>query len=203
MVWARRAAASQYAGARAHGVILVRHALSDVQPGVAPKLWGITESAGEDCVLLAHALPERLAPVVWSSSEKKAEQTAGVIAMRRSLRVDVDEGFGEVDRPPEWVEDHRTLAAAYLAGAGHPGWEPRERVMHRFAEAVERARAAAGDDDVVIVNHGMALSLYLELVARIDIVPFWQALTFPDAWHVDVETGELARLYSGAPAPDA
>ena len=174
-----------------------------VRPGVAPRLWGLSESAGEDCVLLAHALPEKLAPVVWSSGEKKAEQTAAIIAMRRGLRVEVDEGFGEVDRPPEWAEDHRTLAAAYLAGTERAGWEPRERVMHRFAEAVERARAGAGEGDVVIVNHGMALSLYLELVARIDIVPFWKALTFPDTWRVDVETGELTRLYSGAPAPDA
>lgn len=187
----------------ARHLILVRHAMSSVQPGVAPRLWGITESAGEDCVLLAHALPDGLAPVVWSSSEKKAEQTAAIIAMQRGLRTEVDEGFGEVDRPPEWAEDHRTLAADYLAGSEHSGWEPRERVMRRFADAVERAQAGAGEGDVVIVNHGMALSLYLELVARIDIVPFWRALTFPDAWSVDVETGELVRLYSGAPAPDA
>jgi broad specificity phosphatase PhoE len=122
--------------------------------------------------------------------------------MRRGLRVEVDDGFGEVDRPAEWVEDHRALAAAYLAGEQHAGWEPRERVMHRFAETAEKARAEGGDGDVVIVNHGMAMSLYLELVARIDVVPFWQALTFPDAWRVEVETGELTRLYSGAPAPD-
>lgn len=184
-------------------LILVRHAMSDAQPGVGSKLWGITESAGEDCVLLAHALPERLSPVIWSSSEKKAEQTAAIIAMRRGLRVEVDEGFGEVDRPTTWDGDYRAQAAAYLAGAAHPGWEPRERVMRRFADAVERATTSPGEGDVVIVNHGMALSLYLELVARVDIVPFWQALTFPDAWRVDVETGELAHLYSGAPAPDA
>ena len=184
--------------------ILVRHAMSDVQPGVASKLWGITESAGEDCVLLAHALPELLAPVVWSSSEPKASQTAAIIAMRRGLQTAVDDGFGEVDRPTTWDGDYRALAAAYLAGAAHPGWEPRGQVMRRFADAVERATAAAaGDGDLVVVNHGMAMSLYLELVARIDIVPFWQALTFPDAWRVDVETGELAHLYSGAPAPDA
>jgi broad specificity phosphatase PhoE len=185
-----------------HGLVLVRHAMSNVQPGVAAKLWGITESAGEDCVLLAHALPENVAPVVWSSSEKKAEQTAAIIAMRLGLRAEVDERFGEVDRPADWVEDHRALARTYLRGAEHPGWEPRERVMHRFAEAVERVRAGA-EGDSVIVNHGMALSLYLELVARIDIVPFWQALTFPDAWRVDLETAELTHLYSGAPAPDA
>jgi broad specificity phosphatase PhoE len=184
-------------------LILVRHAMPEVTPGVGAKLWPLNESAGEDCVLLAHALPEQLSPTIWSSTEKKAQQTAAIIAMRRSLRLEMDEGFGEVDRPADWAEDHRALAAAYLRGEQHPGWEPRERVMHRFADAVERALAEPGEGAVVVVNHGMALSLYLELVARIDIVPFWQALTFPDAWRVDLETGELARVYSGAPAPDA
>jgi broad specificity phosphatase PhoE len=75
--------------------------------------------------------------------------------------------------------------------------------MHRFADAVERILATRHDCDVVIVNHGMALSLYLELVARVDIVPFWRALTFPDAWRVDLDTEQLMRLYSGAAAPDA
>jgi broad specificity phosphatase PhoE len=177
--------------------------MPDLTPGVSPKRWRLGETAGEDCVLLAHALPRQLASVVRSSAETKAEQTAAIIAMRRGLRVETDEDLGEVDRPDAWVEDHRSLAAAYLSGQEHPGWEPRRQVMRRFADAVERAMASPGDGDVVVVNHGMALSLYLELVARIDIVPFWRALTFPDAWRVDLETGELGHLYSGAPAPDS
>jgi broad specificity phosphatase PhoE len=185
-------------------LILVRHAMPEVTPGVSPKLWALGDSAGEDCVLLAHALPGDLAPTVWTSSERKAEQTAGIIAMRRGLQVEMDDAFGEVDRPAEWVEDHRALAAAYLAGVEHPGWEPRAHVRRRFADAIDRAFAATpGDGDIVVVNHGMALSLYLELVARVDIVAFWQALTFPDAWRLEPATGELSRVYSGAPAPGA
>ncbi|HEX6029782.1 MAG TPA: histidine phosphatase family protein, partial [Tepidiformaceae bacterium] len=118
------------------GVILVRHAMPAATPGVAPTLWPLTDSAAEDCVLLAHALPERLAPTVWSSSEKKAEQTAAIIAMRLGLATATDDGFREVDRPDEWVEDHRARAAAHLAGVEHAGWEPRTIVMHRFADAV-------------------------------------------------------------------
>lgn len=185
-------------------LILVRHALPDATPGVAPRLWPLADSAAEDCVLVAHALPERLAPTVWSSTERKAEQTAAIIAMRRGVTNTTDARFGEVDRPDEWVEDHRARAAAYLSGTQHPGWEPRATVMHRFAEAVQAARGAMDPErDLVIVTHGMAMSLYLELVARIDIVPFWRALTFPDAWRIDLETEQLTHLYSGAQAPDA
>ncbi len=185
------------------GIILVRHAMPDVARGVSSKLWGITEAAGEDCVLLAHALPADLGARICTSSEKKAEQTAAIIAMRRALVTVVDEGFGEVDRPTTWDDDYRVLAAGYLAGADHPGSEPREAVRRRFASAIDRALNGQATGDIVVVNHGLALSLYLASVASIDLVAFWLSLTFPNAWRMDLETGELARLYSGAPAPDA
>ena len=51
------------------GLIFIRHAMSAVDSDVSSKDWGLTESAREDCVLLAHALPGRLAPVVFSSTE--------------------------------------------------------------------------------------------------------------------------------------
>jgi broad specificity phosphatase PhoE len=180
-------------------IILVRHAMPDPVPGVSPRLWSLADPAAEDCVLLAHALPEDLAPTIWSSTEKKAEQTAAIVAMRRGLATATDARFGEVDRPDEWVDDHRARAAAYLSGTEHPGWEPHRLVVHRFAEAVEAAQATIHrEDDLIIVTHGMAMSLYLELVARIDIVPFWQALTFPDAWRIDLETEEATRVFGGA-----
>lgn len=178
--------------------------MPEVVPGVAASQWGLSESAGEDCVLLAHALPGEIAASVLTSTEKKAEQTAAIIAMRRGLARTLDPRVGEVDRPPEWVEDHRALAAAYLGGVPHPGWEPRADVLKRFAAAVGDALVMEyeNESDIVVVNHGMALSLYLAFVAPIEIVPFWTALTFPDAWRFDLETKELRHLYSGAPAPD-
>ena len=59
------------------------------------------------------------------------------------------------------------------------------------------------DRDLIVVNHGLALSLYLASRTRIDLVPFWQALTFPDAWRLDLESGELSHLFhAGLPPPD-
>ena len=183
-------------------IILVRHAMPKVVPGVAPKRWTLSESAAEDCVLLAHALPENLAPSIHTSNEAKAEQTARIVAMRRGLTVTIDPRLAEVDRPQEWVEDHRALAAAYLAGADHAGWEPRAAVVSRFASAVGDAMVLQhdSDGDTVVVNHGMALSLYLANAAGIDVVSFWRALAFPDAWRFDLGTLEIMRLYSGAAA---
>ena len=49
----------------------------------------------------------------------------------------------------------------------------------------------------------MALSLYAaNLADGIDLPAFWRALTFPDAWRVDLETKALERLFFGGLSPE-
>lgn len=179
-------------------VVLVRHAMPEVRRGVSSRLWALGERGREDCVLLAHALTGPLAPVVFSSDEPKARETAAVTALRRGLRPAVDARFGEVDRPQEWVEDHAALARRYLAGEPLPGWEPHGTVVARFAGAIADAVTVEGGGDVVVATHGMAMTLWASAVAGIaDPVRWWEALTFPDAWRVDPRAGTLEHLYLG------
>jgi broad specificity phosphatase PhoE len=196
------------------GLTLVRHAMSAVERGVASKRWGITEAAREDCLLLSEHLPPSIAPCIYASGERKSLETAQVIAPRKGCDVVVDDGFAEVDRPATWDNDYRALAAAYVGGAAHPAWEPAATVHDRFGRAARRARGAHADADVVVVNHGMALTLYLAafdpvVVARgearaFDAVAFWRALTFPDAWRLDTASNTVTRVFdAGLPPPDA
>ena len=186
------------------GLILVRHALPVVSDMVPSTDSTLPESSIEDCVLLADCLPDDLAPVVYSSSQPKAERTAAVIALRRGLTVETDEAFREVDKPEEWFdvdEDYRAAVAAYLHDGGRSGWDTHAAVARRFGDAVDRALAANPSGDVVVVNHGMALSLYVASKTPIDLVAFWRALTFPDAWRLHLVSGEMTHLSEeGIPA---
>lgn len=181
------------------GVILVRHALPNVERGVASKHWSLAESSREDCVLLAHALPRPVGSL-WSSDEPKARETAEVIGLRLGLGVEVNAAFAEVDRPEIWDRDYREVAAGYLRGAAEPGWEPREVVIRRFAEGVERALESASGE-LVIVNHGLAMTLWLSTRTALDMEPWWRALTLPDAWRLELESGELQHVWLGGAAP--
>lgn len=189
------------------GIILIRHAMPQVQPGVSSTLWELGESALEDCVLLAHALQPDLAPVVFTSHQPKVKQTAGVLALRRGLDVVEDERLREVEQGICWVDDYRALAASYLE-RGNIGaatdWEPRELVVERFGTAVAAAVTAnqGSEGDILVVTHGLAMSLWLASRATIDPVPFWRALTFPDAWKLDLEIREVRRLWMGGRAPE-
>jgi len=186
------------------GVVLVRHALPEVTPGVAPANWPLLESSREDCVLLAHHLPEKLAPVVLTSPERKADETARVIALRRSLQWRVDPRLREVERPDEWSDNYRERAEAYLADGGCDGWEPHAKVVARVGAAVDEALREFPEGDLVVAGHGLALTLFAASRWGFAPAPFWRKLTFPDAWRFDLETGEKKRLYLvGQPQSDA
>lgn len=179
----------------ADGLILVRHALPEVVQGVAASKWGLAERSREDCVLLAHHLPARLAPLVYASSQPKAAETAGVIALRRGLRVQADERLREADQDTGWVDDYEDLAASYLRGQLAPGWEPQAAVSKRFGEAVQEAlEDAPNGADLVVVDHGLAMTLYLSTRVQLDREAFWRGLSFPDAWRMDLASSALSRV---------
>ncbi|MEP7216513.1 MAG: histidine phosphatase family protein [Anaerolineaceae bacterium] len=183
-------------------MVLIRHAMPRVTPGTASTLWTLGESAKEDCVLLAHAVPENIAPVIYTSPEPKAAETAAVIALRLSLQVVNDARLSEVDRPPVWDEDYRSMVLSYLHSGVQLGWEPANTVLARFTAAVDEALDTHPVGDLIVSDHGMALSLYAASVAKIDLREFWAQLTFPDAWRLDVEMKTLERLYFGGLAPE-
>lgn len=179
--------------------------MPEVERGVASTLWRLGDSALEDCVLLAHALPATLAPKIFTSDQPKVTQTAGVIALRRGLEVVEDSRLREVEQDHSWIEDYRAAAMDYLRGGPSgesAGWEPRERAAARFgagvADAMEANRGSSGD--VVVVNHGLAMSLWVASIVTIDLVGWWRALTFPDAWRVDLDAGTVDHLWLGGRA---
>jgi broad specificity phosphatase PhoE len=189
------------------GVILIRHAMPEVERGVSSRLWKLSASSLEDCVLLAHALPERLAARVFTSNQPKVVQTAGVIALRRGLDVVEDERLREVEQDHAWIEDYRSAAVAYLQRGPQgesAGWEPHERAIERFGAGVQAALEANRPDegDVLVVNHGLAMSLWVGSVAEIALAEWWSGLTFPDAWRVDLKRRRVEQLWMGGAKGD-
>jgi hypothetical protein len=46
------------------------------------------------------------------------------------------------------------------------------------------------------------MSLWLASVAEIDLAEWWQGLTFPDAWRVDLERRRVEQLWMGGAKGD-
>ncbi len=178
--------------------ILVRHAMAVADPAVDPARWELGPAGRAAAADLA--LRARLGRVhaIVSSPEPKARATADAVAAQVGVDVEVDDRLVEARRP--WVgEGYRKLAHRYLAGADVDGWEPRAEVAARVEAAVAERRAAGAADavgDIVVVGHGLGLSLHLGAVlpAGFDLYGFWCRLAFPDAWRLDREALTLERV---------
>jgi broad specificity phosphatase PhoE len=176
-------------------LILIRHAMPEIDPQTPSKLWHL----GDQGRTAARALrPQLTQPAYYvASTEPKAVETLQEIT--GDLNVSTDPGFAEVHRPHRWSDDHdyRTAARAYLEGARHDGWEPHQEVIDRFDAAAARhaVLAAACNQTLIIGTHGIAATIWLASKYSLRPSParFWEALRFPDIIDVDRTGGMVSR----------
>ncbi len=103
---------------------------------------------------------------IWSSSEAKAIEAAGLLAAGFGLPVQVDAHLGENDRsatgflPPV---DFERVADAFFANPHESvcGWERALDAQERVARAVFRILATHHDGDIAFVSHGGVGTLLL------------------------------------------
>jgi broad specificity phosphatase PhoE len=168
-------------------ITYVRHAMPVVEVDVDSTRWHLDSATRSHAQAWADRLEvdHGIAALV-TSTEPKALETAEAIARRWPAEVIPDDRLREALRP--WIgTGYRALAHRYLRGEQHPGWEPHADVEQRMAEAIAGAAGAAGGGSVVVVTHGLALSLHLgqRLGDQFDRETFWSRLAFPDAWVLD------------------
>jgi len=162
--------------------------------GVHPVEWHLDQEGRQAARAGANGLEvgEGIGALV-SSSEPKALETAEEIGARWSADVETDDRLREAERP--WVgPGYRAMAHRYLRGEALEGWEPHAEVASRMGAAVTAASERANGQALVVVSHGLALSVHLgdRLGPEFDQESFWSRLAFPDAWVLD-PTGVLHR----------
>jgi len=180
-------------------VTYVRHAMPAVDERADPSAWHLDDATRAH----ARAWADRLEVgdgigVLVSSTEPKALETAAAIAERWPADVVGDARLREAARP--WIgTGYRAVAHRYLRGEAPDGWEPHAEVAARVRAAVQDARDAAHGAPVVVVSHGLALSIHLgdRLGVDFDRESFWSRLAFPDAWALDADDV----LHRSLPAP--
>lgn len=179
-------------------ITYVRHAMPAVEEGVESAGWHLDDATRAHTQAWAERLEvgEGIGALV-ASTEPKALETAVAIAERWASDVVGDDRLREAARP--WIgTGYRAMAHRYLRGELPDGWEAHGAVAERMAAAVTDAQVAAGSTPVVIVGHGLALSIHLgdRLGGDFDRESFWSRLAFPDAWALVDGT-----LHRSLPAP--
>ena len=179
-------------------LVLIRHAMPELEPEVRSERWQL----GAEGRAAARSLRSLVAEPAYfvASNEPKAVQTLQELAGRPAVMT--DPGFGEVRRPHLWSDgrDYRSMARSYVEGVRHHGWEAHMRVAARFGAAVARYAVLAKEANrtLVVGTHGLALTVWMAGLIRLEPSParFWEQLRFPDVIDVDL-VGRTATRRAG------
>ena len=175
-------------------LLWIRHASPDPDPATPAHAWALTPEGREAAARLASSLGPLSPPLsVVSSSERKATETAAQVTDALGLDpAAISADLTEVQRP--WIDgDYRAAARAYLRSGSAPGWESHADVLQRVSRALAQHWRPEGT--TLVIGHGLAMSIWAsDAVDGLDIVEFWEGLTFPDAWLFDQRDRSFRRL---------
>lgn len=184
----------------AQPLLLARHSVPLVSEDVDYRQWPLTD----DGVLLAARAADYVAgfkPMrLVAGDERKAVQTAQIIAKRLGLSVELEPGLREHDRigVPWQGSAQRTRELRELFA------RPTERVfgnetaveaLKRFDAALRRCLAER-TGPVAVVTHGTVMSLYLARLTSKDAMDIWLTLGTPSVAIVNEAAPSLVTLVS-------
>ena len=132
----------------------------------------------------------RLYPLtaIYASPARRAQQTVEPLAKQLGLPVHVAPELAERVLCAGAVDDFWGAVRATWDDFtfAHPGGETNTAAQRRGVDLVERLIAASPEGHVVLGTHGNLLALVLNDYDPAIGYPFWQALTMPDVYRLEV-----------------
>lgn len=162
----------------------MRHGSIKKDPAVHASQWVLSDKGvGEaEQVSLLPCMSE--VGVVFASSEKKAQLTAGPIAVKRGLTINVSSAFDEVARGEKFLTDEefeteKTKQLTDLDYAAFNG-ETGNAARQRFADGVKEVSSRYQGQTILIVTHGTVLNIYFAglLQAEKELPARWSKTAF-------------------------
>jgi broad specificity phosphatase PhoE len=164
---------------------LVKHALPELQAGVAPRHWQLGASGRGGAMRLSKVL-RSLSPLrLEHSPEPKAAQTAELVAIELGLGRHERQGLEEIDRAPQPILPREAYIAHNARLFAEPmeavvGTESAERALARFDVAIDAAVSAAmPTEHLVVIAHGTVIALFVAAHNPMDAFSLWQRLSCP------------------------
>ena len=152
-------------------LILIKHASPQVQPGLPPEQWPLSEEGRAKCVLLTKRLAEFSPAAVVASEELKAAETGKIVAGLLGVRFDTAPDLHEHDRSnvpqmrtPEFISTMELLFR-------RPndlvlGKETAVAALSRFRSALDEVLGEHPEGNFAVVSHGTVIALLLEKLDR-------------------------------------
>ena len=171
------------------------HPNVEIDPDVPVPDWALSERGRERAIAMLNQPWLTSIGAVVSSAERKAVETAELVADRLGLVVDVRPTTGEIDRSSTGFvphERHEELADRLFAEPDESadGWERAVDAQRRIVDGVSDLVVDAEADAVIVGHGGVGTLLWCHLAG----VPIDRSLDQPGQghhWAFDRLTGEL------------
>lgn len=170
-------------------LILVKHSLPVIDPGIPPSRWALSSEGIARCTNLARHLAVFKLCQVISSYELKAMQTAAQVASQLGLPWQPRPDLHEHQRESAGFSTPTQFQASVKALFDHPselvyGSETADQAFLRFSRAIESLSVeyknqAVEAGSLVVVSHGTVISLYVSRTCGLAPFPLWQQLGLP------------------------
>jgi broad specificity phosphatase PhoE len=165
-------------------LVLIRHSRVSFDAALPWYEWPLSQEGRSRVGGLIPAVRQLAPRSIVSSTERKAVETACLIAAELDLCVAHDGRLCENDRtdlPVLSREDMQALLARFFS---HPseiamGRESADDALRRFGEGIEAAINACTQGNVAVVAHGTVISLFVAAHNDVDAMAFWRELGMP------------------------
>lgn len=182
-------------------LILVKHSLPEIREDLPAREWTLSK---EGRVRAGH-LAERLAPyqpqILVSSPEPKALETAGMIARKLQLSLQVVHDLHEHDRSNVPYLSKENFEASVQEFFRNPdrrvfGTETAEEAYDRFSRAIYSVLNTFQEKTIVAVSHGTVISLFVSRLTGRSDYSLWNQLGLPGYAVLDLQSKNLVTFVS-------
>ena len=165
-------------------LILIKHAHSQMTPGVPPEQWGLSDQGRERCGALAARLSAHTPDLIFSSEERKALQTAELLSNELKRPWQAVAGVQEHDRGNVPVMATKDFISAMAQVFRRPqervlGRESADQALTRFERALSGLLDRHTEEDVAVVTHGTVIALFAAEHADVDPFLNWRQMGLP------------------------
>ena len=177
-------------------LILVKHSVPEIEYDRPANTWKLSEAGRSRAQFLAEQLREFRPEVIVSSDERKAKETAQIVAETLQLSIESIHELHEHDRshvPFLSAERFRASVREFFQKPDELvfGNETANQAHARFYRTVHSVLNTYRDKTVVIVTHGTVISLFVSRLTGVDGMALWNELALPSFIAMDLTSSTV------------
>lgn len=169
-------------------LILVKHSLPEIDPSVPANEWVLSDEGRQRARILGKRLVRYNLDRIFSSTEPKAMETAGIANGSLNVPMEVVEGLHEHERGNVGFLEKERFEQSIRRFYEQPselvfGVETADNAHYRFSRAVHKLTDRYPTENIAIVTHGTVLSLFVSPISDLEPFVLWRQLGLP-SWVV-------------------